>query len=194
MVYGRAQLPQNGLTRPTRCLSSLRNPTRSSTACRAGPRSGGVRLWESSHCGWDASPRSRLRQDESARSRQFSPRLTTDSHSTWPASWGLRPDDTCAATARNQEVKLSRLIYRDQVRKTTLAVRACRCESHNSLRTPRSRISTVSPAALADKLTFANFTISQLISHYEITKCCAAAYFSAMTRFIAHCEILYLSR
>ena len=44
---------------------------------------------------------------------------------------GASQDYTYAGTTQNQEVKLSRLIYRDQMRKTTLAVRAFRRESHN---------------------------------------------------------------
>ena len=44
---------------------------------------------------------------------------------------GISQDYTYAGTTQNQEVKLSRLVYRDQVRKTTLAVRAFRRESQN---------------------------------------------------------------
>jgi hemolysin activation/secretion protein len=44
---------------------------------------------------------------------------------------GLSQDYTYAGTTQNEEVKLSRLIYRDQVRKTTMSVRAFRRESSN---------------------------------------------------------------
>ena len=44
---------------------------------------------------------------------------------------GASQDYTYAGTTQNQEVKLSRLIYRDQLRKTTLAVRAFRRASQN---------------------------------------------------------------